>query len=126
MKLTKYVIEVSEEQAQIISSALDIYSRLTFGQISIAFQMIPFSEELEFNFKTLLGEFFRTIEDLVFYNNQIGIAEASESGKIACDIHQVIRHRIAWDRNPKGENLVWFDEPFKYGKEELVKIKMVK
>ena len=39
--------------------------------------------------------------------------------RIAWDIQQVIRHRIAWDRNPKGNITVDFDSPLKTSDEQL-------
>lgn len=39
--------------------------------------------------------------------------EISDDYRVASDIHQVVRHRLAWDRNPKGDFTVNFDEPIR-------------
>jgi len=45
--------------------------------------------------------------------------------RIAWDLQQVIRHRLAWDRNPKGGIQVSFDDPLKSSREPLASIKRI-
>jgi hypothetical protein len=34
-----------------------------------------------------------------------------DSARVAFDLYQVIRHRLAWDRKPEGGFQVYFDQP---------------
>ena len=49
-----------------------------------------------------------------------------ESSKIAYDIIQVLRNKLAWNREPNGGYTVDFGEPLQAGKEELIKVKIIK
>lgn len=40
-------------------------------------------------------------------------------------MNQVIRHRLAWDRNPKGGLQVFYDEPMSVSGKELACIQQV-
>jgi hypothetical protein len=66
----------------------------------------------------------RTLTPL--YGNQfysISSPEIPDSWKIAYDIHQVIRFRLAWDRDPNDNWNVHKNEPMRYGSSELATIK---
>lgn len=124
----EYQITVSEKQARIISSALDIYSRIQGGQ---------FAKVLDrFEWKELSNDEKKRIEymltDLkcmltgVEGNGYIGIGQISEDGRIAYDIHQVIRHCLAHNTKPTPNSwtewTVDFDKPSQYGSETLCEI----
>lgn len=51
--------------------------------------------------------------------------ERPEDALIAHDIHDVIRHQLAWDRNPEGGFTVDFDKPYQESKEALPVFKRV-
>jgi hypothetical protein len=113
-------IEINEEQAKIIINALDFYSRIGIGQfieIVLAFSWWQCDEQW-FNHR---NEVERLIYDAQFnltgmpFNASYGIfsPEVHENAKIAWDIQQVIRYRLAWDRNPKGGMTVDFDDPMR-------------
>lgn len=120
----KYRIDVNEEQAKIISLALDAFSRMEAGQLELVFGMIPWKyyENLELAEPTL-----KELQ-LLLTGKQIGnlgIGNVSNSARIAYDLHQVIRHRLAWDNEPNGGMGVFFDPPKKWSDQPLAEIKLV-
>jgi hypothetical protein len=44
--------------------------------------------------------------------------KVSDNARVAFDLIQVIRNKIAWINNPKGDFFVDFDTPYKTSKEE--------
>lgn len=122
--LTKYTIEVNEEQAKVISLALDIFSRMEGGQLEWVFSMIPwkYHEKLE-SVEPMLKELQLLLTGMQHGN--LGIGNVSDSARIAFDLHQVIRHRLAWDREPQGRMSVSFDPPMKWGSQPLAKIEQL-
>jgi hypothetical protein len=50
----------------------------------------------------------------------IGSHKTSDASKTAWDVYQVIRHRLAWEQNPKGDPMsVQFDKLMKTATEPL-------
>lgn len=127
--MTDYQITVSKEQASLIQDALEIYSRLSSGQVGIAL-------DIAYNFK-LSWDQKRQAENLVkpivfpelSRNAYYGVG-CKESPMIAkCfDMVQVIRHRLAWDsladkgRTEPEFRSVSYDEPMQYSELPLPKI----
>lgn len=122
----QYKITVTESQAHIIIEALDLYSRIGIGQFD---EMVrhapvfryadPYRNELEpvpleniRNFRDAIGHMGASYIGLP-PNASFGIhhPKVDDSARVAVDILQVIRHRLAWDRNPKGSMGVAFDVP---------------
>src|SRR5437879_842303 len=92
----KYRIEINEEQAKIISLALDIFSRMEAGRLEWIFSMISWKyyEKLQ-SAEPMLKELQLLLTGM--QRGNLGIGNVSNSAKIAYDLHQVIRHRLAWD-----------------------------
>ena len=123
----RYKIEVTEKQARLISRALDIVSRLEAGQF----------EELIYRFEwPYAGKRYRescdtTLEILKYQltgmstNGNLGITMVSNDSRMSYDMHQVIRHRLAWDGSPLGGMSVDLHEPMKYGDENLATIEEI-
>ena len=109
-----YQIEVTEKQAQIISEATELYARIQAGQLGEVALYIPRSRldhiqvvrdalrEAELHFTGMApGAYFG-----------ITNSDIRDAARIAWDLSQVVRHRLAWDRNPEGDYMsVHFDEP---------------
>lgn len=123
MKLT---IELSSAQAYILRDALDAYSRLLAGQVSIpvrdtaayiflhqrAFDSMEFYERSQ-KITAKLDELQQLITGLdsgVSFG--IYAEEVPDQARQAYDLQQVIRYAIAWHLNPEGNSFaVDYDQP---------------
>lgn len=133
----KYKLTITEHQASVINRALDFYSRMLIGQV----REIKNVYKMERNFNDLpdhdqADEAIEKVRELYFpghpSNGSFGIysPEVPDSARIAWDIQQVIRHRIAWRRAGDPSERDWstmtgvtYDEPMKSSsKEDLPKI----
>lgn len=134
MKLT---LELSETQAYILRDALDAYSRLLAGQVSVAvmdavnFMALRKEYKMDrYSLQTQLGDMQALITGLD-YGASFGIyaPEIPDRARQAYDLQQVIRHGVAWHLNPgtKGLSTVDFDTPRRTSeKEELAKCQVEK
>ena len=123
MKSQKYQITLNREQAQVISKALDFYSRIIGGQF----------DEIRTLFWDAKPENFKKADKILSRlkflltgmgdNGNLGIGNISEKGRNAYDLHQVIRHRLALDRpESHHEFSVDFHPPFQWGTQPLAQI----
>jgi hypothetical protein len=129
-----YNLKINKKQAQVISKSLDLYSRIGCGQVneilwhpSVAEKMWVKNDNLtenQMNHK-VVGQLLDNIKKIIWNylpNEHGGITMAKETDKIAYDIHQVIRHKLAWEDEPNGGNTVDFHKPMKYSDEKLAEI----
>ena len=133
--MNKYIVELTATQLKLISDACEICSRLKCGQIG------PALTKLEL--KNMKGrvisdyDFGKSVESLI--KPMMGLAADatwgmgySEQTDSLFDIHEAIRHRLAWDEAhdsgivEPGDARKWpemmavdFDEPMKCGLEPL-------
>jgi len=120
-----YTLHLTEKQAAEISHASEILARLRMGQIDMALRELPLAESLDY-----WNE--RTIENVV---KPLYRKDGQRADCAAWDLHQVIRHRLAWDRaiaagevEPGGRRNwdtmmgVIYDEPLPMGGEPLARI----
>jgi len=110
----KYNLTLTEQQAGILCDALDLYARIGIGQ---------FEEILHiFNFTKVAPEHRDTVEILLLSaKEEIGLPkngshgihhpEVNDKFRAAFDLKQVVRNKVAWDRNPAGGIQVQFDTP---------------
>lgn len=129
----KYSLSITEAQAQVISNALEFYERIGMGQLMEIFYLRPEASQLEAD--TRKRDFVERMLDEVksvawglkpssFYS--ISSRDIRDDFRVAYDLHQVIRHRLAWDRNPKKDIMNCHkDEPMRWSKVELAKIEEV-
>lgn len=103
----------------VIRRALDFYGRVGLGQFREVLR-VPnprtFDVTAHQQAEVLLDVVRRlTMSDLTEGNSYHGIRseKISDDFRVAYDVQQVIRHRLAWDRNPKGDFMVDFDEPYR-------------
>lgn len=130
--MRKYQIELDEEQAGIVQRALDLYMRVGLGQVEYPLCNVITRATFDVptdQFVDAREELAVVSEKLTGYDRNasrsIGSPELPNEFKRACDIHDVIRHRIAWDRNPEGGIGVSFHEPIHWGQGDLPNIKKV-
>jgi hypothetical protein len=124
----KYLLEINEEHAKVIIEALDVFSRIHMGQLDIVAEQLNFSDFFnktnvyDTGFKLKIDEL-KTMIGLCG-NSHLGIRNkmVHEYAKIAFDIQQVIRHRLAWTKHPQGGTTVDFSKPLICGKLPLPKI----
>ncbi len=107
----KYLLEIDEDHARLLIEALDFYSRVHMGQLEVIVEQHIDS----FTDAEAYEKFRQTVSLLksdlgVHQNGHWGIRSPKviEGAKVAFDIQQIIRHRIAWDRHPEGGHTVNF------------------
>lgn len=125
-QLTTYTMHLNTAQAATISKACEVLARLGMGQFKDALECLPtkelypdgWHEDME-GIAHILKKH-TTIMNGVGAYHAIGSHKTDERSKIAWDLYQVTRHRLAWDANPKGNHMsVMFDKPMKTSKEPL-------
>lgn len=137
-----YQITVTAKQAMLLSLACETIARLGAGQLRRALEHLPLNRETSgWNADMdTIGQILsrHTKNNIGGWHSSLSIHSdvTSESSKIAWDLYQVIRRRLAWDRavedgivetiySPRKwpEMLrVFYDDPLKTSKEPLAKI----
>lgn len=109
--------------------ALELYARIGMGQLSDLEQHHAFMTR-DYDYRKV-RDLFDSIKSEVFtdlYRGQYyGIRHEGthESSKEAYDIYQVIRHKLAWHRNPEGNNWnVMFDDPVRFSSQPFPDIEI--
>jgi len=127
----KYKLVVNENQAKAISIALDFYSRISGGQFEEIVDHFDWKNLKEADESTKAWELFRDLKCMLTglkrSQPNIGLGNISERGKIAYDLHQVIRHRLANDNSEGRDTLsVDFRTPTQQSAEPLAEIDVYK
>lgn len=121
----EYELSLTKEQVEVLIQALDLYSRIGIGQFEEILDVYDFSK-ISYESRDDVKQHMMSSKVLAGHsmNGNYGIhnEEINDKFRIAYDIQQVVRHRLAWDRNPKGEITVNFDKPRQISKMELPKI----
>ena len=123
----KVKIEMTEGQAWIVNEALDLYSRIWMGQIDEPFQMLrgfcdryPKTEEdsegVDLALALLSKIYFPELQGGGYHS--IGSCKTDERAKIAYDVQQSIRNKVAWANKPDGGYGVDFHSPLKTSRTE--------
>lgn len=115
MSKKTYTLTMSEEQAQIAVRALDLYTRIGIGQFEEILRVYdPLCEVFDAQRTSVRG----SMDEIKAQaghppNGSHGIHndKVRDEFRVAYDIQQVIRNRIAFDRNPEGGMQVDFDTP---------------
>lgn len=106
MSTNKYVLEITKEHLEALLPAIDMAARLHIGQLGMV------SEYLVFNVNTpnkvchfdptvmahlgyIKHKFFKTSGLYAGYG--IHSEEVNESARLMLDVHDVIRHKLAWE-----------------------------
>lgn len=123
--MTDYTLTITEKQAQEISRACEILARLQMGQIDIALRELPLESAMDYDQVQYIENYLRSM-----YRQ-----DGKRNDSIAWDLHQVVRHRLAWDQaiaagevEPGGRRNwdtmmgVIYDEPLRMGGEPLARI----
>lgn len=121
-----YQLLLTERQAQVITDALDLYARIGSGQLEEISHILrlnpgPAHEKIE-AVSRLTREAASCWMGHAGGHHGISSDKIHDCFRIAYDLQQVIRYRLAWDRHPEGGIQVHFDEPMKYSQEPLASI----
>lgn len=124
-KNKKYLLELDEAHIKAILPALDLAARLHLGQLGMVGEYLafnvntpkkasPFDNTVRHALMEVKGAFFES--DNLGAGYGIHNPEVSETARLLLDVHDVLRHRIAWDEagNPQKRTTemvqVWYDE----------------
>lgn len=110
---------LNENHMGVLIQALDLYTRIGMGQFSEITHLFIFNDQIES--MELLDDLKRKYTSLKEGEYKgIGGRELEDKFKIAQDMHEVIRHRLAWTKNPEGDLFVNYSNPFHWGDEPLI------
>lgn len=121
----KIHMEMNEEQARVLKEALELYGRIGMGQVQEINQH-PSLLTRDFEDEKVAG-LLNEVKSIVFpdlqaHGHYYGIRnpETHEDSRVAFDLQQVLRNRIAWTKNPSGGlGSVVFDDPIQYSQQPL-------
>ncbi len=123
-KARRYTLKISERQAGLISRAVELYARLGMSQFDVL-DYFFWSKEI-----ADLEKARQHLESLCQIHS--GLPKGTSQGiyskkvhddyRILFDLHQVIRNRLAWDRDPKSKTFhsVNYDEPMRASQNEAL------
>lgn len=121
----KYILELSQNQAEALSRACELYARLGLGQFHKLEELTGGKVLSQAAEDAVRSDIFPKLPKGQSYS--IRSKEVSEECRILWDTHQVLRHRLAWDNieDTGGEVMgVTFNAPLRTSdKEELALIK---
>lgn len=130
MSASTYRLTLSEQQTAIVCRALEFYERVGgMGQIEEVL------DPWRFRCQDGAVEHARAALDeaklhLTGFDrcSSFGIhsEKVPDEYRVAYDLQQVIRHRMAWDRTPEGGFGVWFDKPHQTSRSPLAAIERIK
>ncbi len=134
----RYTLTMTEAQARVVQQALNVYFRLHLGQLDDALECLPTVEPLWYDDKRAAAEGVRKAlahrlhPNVNLHSSSLGVGNEAFKAGAAVDIHDTIRHRLAWDkaqaeclthhdgsRNWKTMLGVQYDEPMHYGADPL-------
>lgn len=116
-----YTITLTDAQARVLAQATEILARLGIGQFRDALERLPKHEvapEGWYNDLNAIGKLLATymINNVDGYRSSLGIHDknVSETSRIAWDLHQVLRHRLAWEHAVEVGVVESIDSPRKW------------
>lgn len=126
-----YQLTITAEQAHVIQKALELFSRVHMGQLDpVAYILCSYRQirELREEDLGLIHRFLRSVEPTATGLDPGGYwgifsGKVQDTARVAWDLQQVVRHRLAWDREPRGGIYVDFDPPMRSSSEPLASIR---
>lgn len=142
----EYKLTLTEEQMKILSVATDVFARLGIGQFQCALEYLPIKngllnetwhKDME-QIRDIISKY--TIDHVDGYRSSLGIhsKKVKDIFKNSYDLHQVIRHKLSWDRaiteglakfeddqQVKGNYTVDYDRPFQTSKQPLARVESI-
>lgn len=103
--MNTYTLTMTDTQARVIAQATEVFARLGIGQFRDALEHLPKREYVPegwFHDMDIIGKMMskHMIDGVDGYSSNLGIhsKDVSEESRVAWDMHQVVRHRLSWDR----------------------------
>lgn len=143
-----YKLQVTEKQAQVISIACELLSRIQGGQIREAFDYLPLKKDIDWSvYHEIQDELTKRMPEILEdgidgWNIHFGIGSSKVHSHmdIAWDLYTTIRHKLSWDKAVEqgiieNENsprkwpemmTVNYDTPMKWSNEPLAKMEKAK
>lgn len=123
-----YQLLLSKKQVQVLTEALEFYVRIGIGQFEEVARPYTFKVEPEEMDKARSAlEIAKMILTGFPANASHGIysSDISDDYRVAYDIERVIRHYLAWEKNPSGGFGVDYQKPFVSSQQPLPDIKKI-
>ena len=130
--MKSYTLTLNEAQIGVVQQALDMYFRVGMGQLrDVVEHAIPARMHIDDwcdrrdNAEIAMKAVKAAVMPELHLNAYYGIRseKIDESNRIACDVHNVIRHHLAWERKPAGDiSSVAFDTPYALSEHPLPKL----
>lgn len=136
--MSKYQLTINEKQVEALLKALDLFSRIGTAEFEEILRHPQWNSKIftdtGVNAHCNYGDKYYQCSDLLKTaktlltglhrdaSYSIAASEVDEDSKITYDIYQVIRNRLAWDRNPEGGVTVDFHKPLEFSEEPLPEI----
>ena len=124
---TKYILELSADQAKLLSCACEFYSRIRMGQWQELLyccsdltnvDYCKIRDEIE---PTILEARSKVYPELSkSYGHSYGVGKFKDADMI-WEIYEVLRNKIAWHEHPEGGWTVDFNRPISFSGEPLAK-----
>lgn len=116
-----YALTFTRTQLAVVSRACDLFSRIQAGQLRAVLDAAPWrSPDDVVALREALVAATPLVTGMDSHAYPALHSEAvPETARIAADIHEVARHRLAWDRKPEGNPIsVHFDAPMHWSTHE--------
>ena len=133
-------LTITESEGYTINNCLELYYRLAMGQFDFVLDgLVPIEKWLklgidrysDYGYTDLRLRLFPELPGLTCYH-AIRSNKIPKEAQIACDIYQIIRHRLSWDRVGNPEKRDWstmggvnFDEPHNISDYPFCKIRKI-
>jgi hypothetical protein len=124
-----YQVKLTKDQLQTIQEATNLLLRVQLGQWDEIFRHLPLEDTydsdslyaLKRSFANKLSLFMKDNVDGIFSSFGVGHSELPKTNSIALDIHNTIRHKLAWENEHHSINLmeVQYDNPMNYSDQPL-------
>ena len=127
--MRKYILEMNEDQAQILTDALEFYARMSIGQWNELAELVLNLDDDEYVDKErkMVNRLMK-LRYIAFPDLPIDASYSVTSKPLAClawELYTVVRHRIAWTNHPEGGMTVNFDPPISFTGVPLAECKAV-
>ena len=136
--MKKYTLTVNENQARLLSQALELVTRIQIGQWHEFIDWLPQQKKIDHHnlreqLMPIMRQHFASARPdgaewtINGWDSHYGILSehVEDVARVAWDMQKVIDHCIAWDSNPEGGYTVDFDGPHHVGQQPLATMKRV-